>query len=127
MARLLPLVLALALAAPVAKAEGMAQGITFPVISDWVMWRVRVAQPIGQGAGDVTVRLNDVARVGEVQARAAGADACAALGRSFQPTQGAEAAVLTEPEREPFAKGMLDRFTDRTQQVRTWTWRGACL
>ncbi len=79
-----------------------AQGITLPVISGWVMWRVRVAGRTGAGAGDVTVRLNDVAQVTPAEAEAAGRAACKLLGRVF---------VAAPLEVAPDA----------------WTWRGACL
>jgi len=53
------------------------RGISFPVISGWVMWRVRLAD------GDVTVTLNDRARVDAAMAEVAGRKACQALGRDF--------------------------------------------
>ncbi len=53
------------------------KAISIPVISDWVMWRVRVS------GGDVTVTLNDKARVDGVMAQRAGQRGCAVLGRSF--------------------------------------------
>lgn len=55
------------------------QSYSFPFISDWVMWRVRVAD------GDLTVRLHDRATVDTARAEAAGRRACRMLGRSFQP------------------------------------------
>lgn len=109
--------LVFALSAPVAQAEtigaqelaeslagsrGGSQGISFPVISDMVMWRVRVAGPKGAGAGDVTVRLNDRAEVDQAMAEAAGSQACKLLGRTFTPGE-----AVAAPE--------------------VWTWRGACL
>ena len=65
------------LADDLAGSVGASKAISFPVISDWVMWRVRVA------GGDVTVTLNDKARVDAAMAVRAGQRGCAVLGRSF--------------------------------------------
>jgi hypothetical protein len=76
-----------ALADALAGSHGGSPGISFPVISGWVMWRVRVA------GGDVTVHLHDKARVNQTMAEAAGRQACHLLGRSFAgavPEVGAE-------------------------------------
>lgn len=74
MARALILALGLGLCA---SGPVMGGGLRFPVISDWVLWRVSLTGP------DVVVELADRARVTEAMAAKAGGQACRLLGREF--------------------------------------------